>query len=317
MNGKTAETTPPASTNEQSELMKFGSLISNSIINLQETMQDSFSKFRTTIEETWYEDGSGPQEVSRYQISESGSSGDESADENQPKTSKRPRIGASPVGQETAARVSDQPTDKSAASPSGGKTSSDNVLSAIAGRLDMKEKTEKSVNAQLAELMPSEGSRGGSTRSNTCSSLANSDILPHTSEHADRSPTGFAKEGEPADSTSLHGTASTQTKVVADGLLCLWECLQTKSIPDEAKTIILKSWRTGTKKQCATYLKKWEHFCSKRQIDRTEASVENALAFLTSLYNSGLKYSAINTARSALSCLDCGSRITIGNHPLI
>ncbi|XP_032220718.2 uncharacterized protein LOC116603512 isoform X4 [Nematostella vectensis] len=143
MNGKTAETTPPASTNEQSELMKFGSLISNSIINLQETMQDSFSKFRTTIEETWYEDGSGPQEVSRYQISESGSSGDESADENQPKTSKRPRIGASPVGQETAARVSDQPTDKSAASPSGGKTSSDNVLSAIAGRLDMKEKTEK------------------------------------------------------------------------------------------------------------------------------------------------------------------------------
>ncbi|XP_048585589.1 uncharacterized protein LOC125568116 [Nematostella vectensis] len=60
----------------------------------------------------------------------------------------------------------------------------------------MKEKTEKSVNAQLAELqMPSEGSRGGSTRSNTCSSLANSDILSHTSEHADRSPTGFAKEG--------------------------------------------------------------------------------------------------------------------------
>ena len=41
------------------------------------------------------------------------------------------------------------------------------------------------------------------------------------------------------------------------------------------------------------------------------------LKFLTLLYELGLGYSSLNTARSALSSLDCGSTCSVGNHPFI
>ena len=42
-------------------------------------------------------------------------------------------------------------------------------------------------------------------------------------------------------------------------------------------------------------------FCSERQIDKINPSVGNVVAFLTDLYDEGLSYSAINTAKSMLS----------------
>ena len=91
--------------------------------------------------------------------------------------------------------------------------------------------------------------------------------------------------------------------------------LKTKAISD---TIILKSWRDGTKKQCDSYLKRWwAQFCCERQINRAEVTVNDTLVFPTSLCKAGLKYSAINTARCALSYLHFDSRWTVGSHPLI
>ena len=43
------------------------------------------------------------------------------------------------------------------------------------------------------------------------------------------------------------------------------------------------------------------HFCSERQIDKINPSVGNVVAFLTDLYDEGLSYSAVNTAKSMLS----------------
>lgn len=93
--------------------------------------------------------------------------------------------------------------------------------------------------------------------------------------------------------------------------------MEAKGIPDEVKQVMLQSLRDSTQKQYSTYLKRWEQFCCERKISRNDITVNNVLKFLMSLYTSGLKYSAINTARSALSCFDCDSSDTIGNHPLI
>lgn len=59
-------------------------------------------------------------------------------------------------------------------------------------------------------------------------------------------------------------------------------------------------------------------FCSSRDINPISASLEDGLEFLHNQYENGLSYSAINTARSALSTIilfpDGGS---FGNHPLV
>ena len=78
------------------------------------------------------------------------------------------------------------------------------------------------------------------------------------------------------------------------------------------------SWRDGTKKQYSTYITKWQKFCNQRQISHIQPSVVSVLDFLTLLYQQGLTYSAINTARSALSSyITLENGTCVGQHPLV
>ena len=96
------------------------------------------------------------------------------------------------------------------------------------------------------------------------------------------------------------------------------ESLQCKGIPQHTLRIIMASWRESIKKQYGTYLQKWQGFCSQRSVDPLSPSVNQVLEFLTELYDSNCGYSALNTARSALSVLiSLPGNISIGNHPLV
>ena len=63
----------------------------------------------------------------------------------------------------------------------------------------------------------------------------------------------------------------------------------------------MSSWRSSTRHQYDTYIRRWVEFCKTNSYDSTRISVNIAVQFLTMLFESGLSYSAINTARSALS----------------
>ena len=67
--------------------------------------------------------------------------------------------------------------------------------------------------------------------------------------------------------------------------------------------LIMLSFRKSTKAQYTVYLKKWAFFCIRNKISIMNASTQQGCQFLTELVNKGLKYSSINTARSALSSL--------------
>ena len=89
--------------------------------------------------------------------------------------------------------------------------------------------------------------------------------------------------------------------------------LQTDTI-----NVILASWRNSTCKQYNSYLLRWKAFCDQKQITSENAGVLEGLAFLTQLHNQNLGYSAINTARSALSSiLTLQENRTFGEHPLV
>lgn len=82
--------------------------------------------------------------------------------------------------------------------------------------------------------------------------------------------------------------------------------------------IVLASWRLGTAKQYSVYLKKWKVYCDKKNLDSFNPGIIPAIEFLGSLHKQGLGYSAINTARSALSSiLPYENGITFGDHPLV
>ena len=83
--------------------------------------------------------------------------------------------------------------------------------------------------------------------------------------------------------------------------------------------IIQNSLAKSTQKQYESIIKHWHQFCIDTNINPTEATHIHGIEFLTKLfYESGIGYSAINSARSALSLvIKSENGITFGNQNLV
>ena len=80
----------------------------------------------------------------------------------------------------------------------------------------------------------------------------------------------------------------------------------------------MASWRKSTGKQYTSYLSRWVTYCKNKQLDVTHATINDSLGFLTLLYKQGVGYTAINTARSALSSvITPADKTTFGEHPWV
>lgn len=82
--------------------------------------------------------------------------------------------------------------------------------------------------------------------------------------------------------------------------------------------VLMASWISSTKKQYRSFIKRWIQYCNKRKISFLQPDLDDALQFLTDLFESALSYSSLNTARGALSSL--GIQIedyAIGKHPQV
>ena len=96
------------------------------------------------------------------------------------------------------------------------------------------------------------------------------------------------------------------------------EQLQKLGLSSDTIDILMASWRKSTGKQYTTYLTRWATYCKNKQVNVTHATINDGLDFLTLLYKQGVGYSAINTARSALSSvITPADKTTFGEHPLV
>mgnify|MGYP002804058519 FL=1 len=85
-----------------------------------------------------------------------------------------------------------------------------------------------------------------------------------------------------------------------------------------AQNIIMASWRQSTTKQYKSYLLRWADFCQRENIQPYNPGITKAIEFFTELFNLGVGYSAINTARSALSTTILPiAGIPFGKDPLV
>ena len=80
----------------------------------------------------------------------------------------------------------------------------------------------------------------------------------------------------------------------------------------------MNSWRSSTKAQYEPYLKKWFLYANKEKIDAYNPALQDALTFLSILFNEGQSYNQINTARCALStCIMHKNHLTFGKLPIV
>ena len=161
--------------------------------------------------------------------------------------------------------------------------------------------------------------QGKSERYSSATRMANPKLVPQVNATTGRttSTSQGQKSPSPTPSTPQDGS-SFACQPSSFGVPLIRESLNQHDLSDITKDVLLASWRTGTIKQYRTYLNKWQQYCQEKNLDVFNPGVDNAIEFLSSLFQSGLGYSAINTARSALSTiliLDNGMKF--GEHPLV
>ena len=92
--------------------------------------------------------------------------------------------------------------------------------------------------------------------------------------------------------------------------------LAAQGITGEPQDIIVASWRDGTRKQYCTYITAWLKYCSDCNISQVNPKLQQVLDFLT-LQSKRVGYSAVATARSALSSFIKVDGVKVGDHPLV
>ena len=94
--------------------------------------------------------------------------------------------------------------------------------------------------------------------------------------------------------------------------------LRATNLSAESFRIIQLRRRPSTTKRYGNYIGKWKVFCRERGIDPISASLDQPIEFLTKIVKSGVGYSTVGTARSALSSvLIMDNGISFGKHPLV
>ena len=150
------------------------------------------------------------------------------------------------------------------------------------------------------------------------STLDNPDLVCRNHEITNRLSFNASQIRETSDSGQLRKETSTNSQVITDSMSIIRRSFKDRNISDKATNILLASWRKGTQKQYITYIRKWFSFCREKQVDTIQANVNHILDFLTALYESGCGYSAINTARCALSAIGIVKEgFSIGAQPII
>ena len=148
--------------------------------------------------------------------------------------------------------------------------------------------------------------------------VANTDLVSTCPPTTVEPTLDFQAITKPATSCSLQGATSTTQNPASDGLSFIRNTFAQQDLSSNITDILMASLRTGTKKQYKTYVERWLPFFRERKINHSSPKIGEALQFLMSLYNQGLTYSTINTARSALSLiLNIEGPHPFGSHPLV
>ena len=121
----------------------------------------------------------------------------------------------------------------------------------------------------------------------------------------------------PTTSSTAQASTSSRQDLTADGLQAVRQAYELQGISQEVSDFLMQAWREGTQQQYGVYLRQWSSFCSESQVSVFSPTLNQVLQFLWVLFSRGLSYSAINTARSALSAVVSIDNTPIGQHRLV
>ena len=164
-----------------------------------------------------------------------------------------------------------------------------------------------------------ENQRRRSTRHCDIAFLADTSVVSQDDSHADQQTDPLTTDAQVADTPS-RSDKNTPLAGKLQMMACLcsgkdWECQAYR------RDLSASFYPVGDKAQKSniTHItKKWLDFTSRRDINPIDTTIARVLDFLSELVESDLSYSAINTARAALSaCVTVENGMTLSEHILV
>ncbi|XP_068674488.1 uncharacterized protein [Montipora foliosa] len=171
---------------------------------------------------------------------------------------------------------------------------------------------------QLDNPLPSEDRGGPIFRSASCPPVAHTTLVSSASTVIGGPPSPSTATQRSTDSTSQHNSSSIGKDPKTVSMSSLRQSILQRNISEAATSIIMQSWAANTHKQYQPYVAQRLEFCRGRETNPYDPPIGTVLDFLVTLHDKGLKYSTLNTARSAISAVILPTNNhTIGTHPLV
>lgn len=150
------------------------------------------------------------------------------------------------------------------------------------------------------------------------STLAETVLVSDNVENVDRLSNEIATLEESVVSREGSSAAPRSSVPESNGMAAVDRQFSTKGFSERSRKLLSSSWRNGTKKDYNSKFKQFNSWCTERNLDPLQASLNECADFLTSLFEKGLKYRTINGYRSMLSAiLPPSDNCPIGQHPYI
>lgn len=128
----------------------------------------------------------------------------------------------------------------------------------------------------------------------------------------------FTEEEGPPEVTGSRGGTSAIEQDADDGMQGVRLLFREQGLSEQTTAILMSSWKPSTRRQYGVSIRRWLSYCAEREIDPVRPSLNQSLEFFTMLFEKGLAYDSMNTARGALSSLGLKfDGFRVGNHPLV
>ena len=165
--------------------------------------------------------------------------------------------------------------------------------------------------------MLAEDREGPSYRRSDRSLFENPSVVLSTNEPISGQSLSITSSGQLANSSSYGCPTPTQENEIV-GMQIIRSSIMQTDVSSKTADIIIQSWSKGSIKQYSTSLRTCIVLCDKWIINPYDPPVTRVLDYLTSLFERGLGYDAINTAKSAISAITSPRNgISFGCQPLI
>lgn len=149
-----------------------------------------------------------------------------------------------------------------------------------------------------------------------CSSVAKETLVHGPSSNAGSTSDEASHDSGSFVSTQNNDCTSKPTSIQSGCMAAINKSFKNKGFSSKTRKLMAASWRKGTQKDYAAKFRKFSSWCSEREIDPHTATLAQCADFLTSLFQSGLKYRTIAGYRSMLSAiLPPADGVSIGQHP--